>query len=93
VKLLGELEPLPILSYVWNDISMGLPKSGNKSVIMVDINRLSKYAHFFYLQHPFKVFMIAQVFMHNIFKLLGMIQSIDMNCYPTFTSNFWQELV
>jgi hypothetical protein len=50
VKTLGTLQPLPIpLAICW-DISMefivGLPKSGNKLVIMVVVDRLSKYAHF-----------------------------------------------
>jgi len=31
-----------------------LPKPNKKSVIMVVVDRLSKYAHFCALQHPFK---------------------------------------
>jgi hypothetical protein len=65
---------------MWDDISMdfivGLPKSGNKSVIMVVVDFLSKYAHFCALQHPFKASIVAQVFMDNIFKLHGMPKSI-----------------
>jgi hypothetical protein len=42
---------------IWKDISMdfivGLPKLGNKSVIMVVVDHLSKYAHFCALHHPF----------------------------------------
>jgi hypothetical protein len=96
VKPPGELQPLPIPPVVWTNISMdfivGLPKSGNKSIIMVVVDFLSKYAHFCALQHPFKSSMVTQVFMDNIFKLHGMPQSIVMDCDPTFTSNFWQEL-
>jgi hypothetical protein len=92
VKPLGELQPLPIPPVVWTDISMdfivGLPKSGNKSIIMVVVDHLSKYAHFCALQHPFKASMVTQVFMDNIFKLHGMSQSIVMDHDPTFTSNF-----
>jgi hypothetical protein len=55
VKSLGTLQPLPIPPDIWKDISMdfitGLPKSGNKSIIMVVVDRLSKYAHLYYLQN------------------------------------------
>ena len=44
VKSPGTLQPLPIPPVIWKDISMefitGLPKSGNKSVIMVVVDRL-----------------------------------------------------
>ena len=36
------------------DFIIGFPKSEGKSVIMVVGNRLTKYAHFFALSHPFK---------------------------------------
>jgi hypothetical protein len=60
VKALGTLQSLPILPVIWRDISMdfivALPKSRNKSVIMVVVDRLSKYAHSFlfntYSLHP-----------------------------------------
>jgi hypothetical protein len=81
---------------IWGDISMdfivGLPKLGNKSIIMVVIDCLSKYAHFCALQHPFIAAIVDQIFMDNIFKLHGMPNSIFFDRDPTFTSNFWQEL-
>jgi hypothetical protein len=59
IKPLGTLQPLPIPPAIWRDISMnfivGLPKSGNKSVIMVVVDRLSKYAHFCALQRSMVV--------------------------------------
>jgi hypothetical protein len=96
VKTLGTLQLLPIPPAIWKDISMdfitGLPKSGNKSVIMVVMDRLSKYAHFCTLQHPFTASTVAQIFMDQVFKLHGMSHSIVYDRDPTFTSNFWQEL-
>jgi len=44
------------------------------------------------IQHPFTSSIIYQVFMDQIFfKLHGMIDSIVMDCDPTFTIKFWQE--
>jgi len=54
--------------------------------------RLSKYAHFWALQHPFTTSMVAQIFMDHVFKLHGMPHSIVFDHDPTFTSIFWQEL-
>jgi hypothetical protein len=67
VKSPGTLQPLSIPPTIWRDISMDfitcLPKSGNKSVIMVVVDCLSKYAHLCYLQHPFTTSTMAQLFM------------------------------
>jgi hypothetical protein len=96
VKSPGTLQPLPSPPAIWKDISMdfitGLPKSGNKSVIMVVVDRLSKYAHLCALQHSFTTSTMAQIFMDQVFNLHGMPHSIVSDHDPTFTSNFWQEL-
>ena len=96
VKSPGTLQPLPIPPFIWKDISIdfitGLPKLGNKSVIMVVVDRLSKYAHFCALQHPFTTSTVAQIFMDQVFKIHGMLHSIISDHDPTFKINFWQEL-
>jgi hypothetical protein len=96
MKSLGTLQPLSIPPAIWKDISMdfitGLPKSGNKVVIIVVVDRLSKYSHLCALQHPFTTSMVAQLFMDHVLKLHGMPCSIVSDHDPTFTSNFWQEL-
>jgi hypothetical protein len=96
VKSPGTLQPLSIPPAIWKDISMdfitGLPKSENKSVITMVFDRLSKYAHFCALQHPFTTSTVAQIFMDQVFKLHGMPHSIVSDRDPTFTNNFWQEL-
>jgi hypothetical protein len=70
------------------DFIVGLPKSRNKSFIMVVVDRLSKYAHFCALQHPFTTSIVAQVFMDHVFKLHGMPHSIVSDRDPTFTNIF-----
>jgi hypothetical protein len=79
---------------IWRDISMdfivGLPKLVNKSIIMVVVEWLSKYAHFCALQHPFTASTMAYIFMENIFKLHGMPHFIVSEQDPTFTNNFWK---
>eukprot|EP00253_Pinus_taeda_P031027 PITA_31027 len=91
------LQPLPIPASIWMEVSMdfitGLPKSGNKSVIMVVVDRLSKYAHFCALPHPFTPTLVAQTFMDHIFNLYGLPISIVSDRDPIFTNNFWQELL
>lgn len=46
---------LPVPTIIWPDVSMdfikGLPKVGNKSVILTVVDRFSKYAHFIMLSH------------------------------------------
>ena len=53
------------------DFITGLPKSKGKSVIMVVVDILTKYAHFFALYHPFKESSVAIEFIETIQKLHG----------------------
>ena len=53
------------------DFITSLPKFEGKSVIVVVIDSLTKFAHFFSLSHPFIVSFIATTFMETIHKLHG----------------------
>lgn len=89
-------QPLPILAKIWTEISMdfveGLPSSIGRNVILVVVDRLSKYAHFVPLSHPYTTGIVAKLFMDNIFKLHGMPTTIVSDRDPMFTSNFWKEI-
>jgi hypothetical protein len=60
------------------------------SVILVVVDRLSKYAHFFPLKHPYSAHQVAQVIFDNVCKLHGMPLSIVSD--KVFASGFWQQL-
>lgn len=92
----GYLQPLPIPEGVWTDIYLdfieGLPKSQGKDVILVVVDRLSKYAHFLSLQHPYTAQSVAKSFLDGVFKLHGMPVTMTSDRDPVFLSSSWQEL-
>jgi hypothetical protein len=87
---------LSIPTRVWSDISLDfierLPLSNGFNVILVMVDRLSKYAHFISNAHPYTTTKIIHIFIANIFKLHGMPNSIVSDKDPVFTSLFWKEL-
>ncbi|GJX38757.1 retrotransposable element Tf2 [Tanacetum coccineum] len=92
----GYLQPLPIPEKVWSEVSMdfivGLPKSHGNTVIFVVVDRLSKYAHFMALNHPYTASSVAQVILDFVYKLHGLPNSIVSDKDDVFISNFWQSL-
>jgi hypothetical protein len=93
IKTLGLLQPLAIPSQQWEEVSMdfitGLPKSEGKSVIMVIVDRLTKYAHFCALSHPFKASIASTTFMETVQKLHGSPNIIVSDRDHIFTGHFW----
>lgn len=96
VHIPGLLDPLEIPDMAWSHISMdfieALPKSKGKEVILVVVDRLTKYAHFLPLSHPYTVQDVIQVFMDHIYKLHGMPMTIVSVRDIIFTSRFYQEM-
>jgi len=92
----GIPQPLPIPAGVWRDLSMdfieGLPKSEGYYVILVVVDRLTKFSHFLPVKHPYTTVTIAQQFLDNIVKLHGLPRTIVTDRDTIFVSNFWKEL-
>jgi hypothetical protein len=82
-------------SRVWEDIFMdfieALPKVGGKSVILTVVDRLSKYALFIPLAHPYTAESIAKAF-SNIVRLHGFPTFIVSDRDVVFNSEFWKAL-
>lgn len=76
----GLLQPLPIPQAVFEDIAMDfityLPLSRAKIVIMVVVDRLSKYGYFVVLPSSFSSVSVATVFINEIVRLHGVPLSI-----------------
>ncbi|GJU66445.1 reverse transcriptase [Tanacetum coccineum] len=73
IKIIRLLQPLPIPTRIWTEISMdfidGLPMSRGRSVIMVVVDTLIKYSHFIPLTHPYTAVQVAQSFLDNVYRL------------------------
>lgn len=84
-------QPLPIPTQNWEDINLdfikGLPPLGWRTVIMVVVDRLSKYVHFMSLSHLYTAITVAMVFLDNIFNLHGFPLTIVSDRDPMFTVN------
>lgn len=78
----------------------GLPKARGFDVILLVVDRLSKYAHFFdlvntliffTLKHPYTAKSVAEVFVKEVVRFHGFPKSIVSHCDKVFVRNFWCE--
>ncbi|KAL4355503.1 hypothetical protein GQ457_06G006870 [Hibiscus cannabinus] len=92
----GLLQPLPIPDQVFENISLdfitGLPKSNGKEAILVVVDRLTKYAHFFALPRHYDSKYIAKVMVQGIIKLHGVPRSMVSDRDSIFISEVWTEI-
>lgn len=72
-KPMSSIQPLQIPNVIWEkiviDFIISLPNYSGKLVILVEIDRLSKYAHFLALLRQFITITLAKTIITNICKL------------------------
>ncbi|KAH9649714.1 hypothetical protein KPL70_026087 [Citrus sinensis] len=92
----GPLQPLPIPTLVWDELTMdfitGLPVSRGFMVILVVVDRLTKSAHFGSLPTQFTAVKTAELFVDMVIKPHGFPTSIISDRDLVFLSNFWKKL-
>ena len=93
IAYLGLLQPLPIPEQAWSSVSMdlieGLPKSEGKDIILVIVDRLTKFSHFIGLAHPYIAKEVARVFLDHVVALHGVPKTIILDRDKIFTSLLW----
>lgn len=62
-------------------------------MILVVVDKFTKYAHFVPLSHPFAALQVAQAYMDHIYKLHGLPQALVSDRDKIFTSAVWQNLL
>jgi len=96
VKVPGLLHPLHIPNQTWEYISKefitSLPKSDCKDAIFVEVDKLTKYAHFYRIWSTYISIQVAEMFMKEIHRFYGFPKVIVSDRDPKFIGNFWKEL-
>ena len=93
----GLLQPLHILVWKWNEISMdfivGLPNTPNgHNSIWVIIDQLTKVAHFIPVRIDYKGNKLAQLYINNILRLHRVPSRIVLDRGTQFTTQFLKSL-
>ena len=93
LRSVGELQPLPISAWKWEDISMdfivGLPKTSKGfDSIWVIVDRLTKSAHFLPVKSIHPTIQYAKMYLARIVSLHGVPKTIVSDRGTQFVSNF-----
>jgi hypothetical protein len=97
LKVAGTLQPLPIPSWKWEDISMdfivGLPNTSKKhDSIWVIVDRLMKMAHFILVHTTYTAKKYAEIYLDRIVCLHGVPKMIISDRGAQFVACFWEYL-
>ena len=92
----GLLQPLPIASQPWAQVSMDLitdlPPSGGFDSIVVFVDTLTKMAHFVPTVKSVTAERLALLFLDNVYRLHGMPLRLISDCDPRITADFFSSL-
>jgi hypothetical protein len=93
----GLLQPLPILEWKWDVVTMNfitkLPRTNKQhDSIMVVVDKLAKDAHFIPMKLTHKETNVVDIYMKEINRLHGIPKTIVSGRDPKFTSKFWKGL-
>ncbi|GJV60311.1 ty3-gypsy retrotransposon protein, partial [Tanacetum coccineum] len=66
--------------------------SGVKKMLVVAVDRFTKYAYFGALPTSFNMSKVVEVFLDMVVKLHGIPKIIVSDCDPIFVSQFWKQL-
>jgi hypothetical protein len=91
------LQPLSILDWKWDDISMdfivGLPLTVRKfDSIWVIMDRLTKSAHFIPVHTKYRVEKYAEIYIAHVLCLHGVPKTIVSDRGSQFVARFWEQL-
>ncbi|CAL2240309.1 unnamed protein product [Prunus armeniaca] len=93
----GSLQPLPVVEWKWDHITMdfvtGLPRSPKGlDAIWVIVDRLTKSAHFLPVKTTESTENLGKLYVREIVRLHGIPVSIVSDRDSKFTSKFWGSL-
>jgi hypothetical protein len=93
----GLLQPLNVLDWMWDDISMnfieGLPMTARKfDLIWVIVDRFTKSAHFIPVNTCYDTQKYAEVYVARVLCLHGVSKMIISDRGSQFVTRFWEQL-
>jgi hypothetical protein len=88
---------LEIPVWKWEAIAMdflvGLPRTqAGYDAVWVIVDRLTKAAHFIPIKVKYSLEKLAELYLQEIVRLHGVLESIVSDRDPRFTSRFWRSL-
>jgi hypothetical protein len=92
---MGPMQPLPIPTRPWQQVSMDLitqlprTRSGNDAIV-VFVDKLTKMVHYVATTTTVSAPQLASIFMREVVRLHGVPESILSDRDPRFTSHFWR---